>query len=64
MKFKALSHDKNVSTLKSNGLCLNCLCSGHFVKDCVSVHCCKKCQKPHHKLLHIESKEEGPPVVT
>ena len=57
-KFKALPHDKMVSTLKSNGLCLNCLRSGHFVRDCTSVHRCKKCQKPHHTLLHIEAKEE------
>lgn len=59
-KFKALSHDKMVSTLKSNGLCLNCLQPGHFVKDCVSVHvvrdvknltihCCTL--KPRRKLL-------------
>ena len=46
-----------VSVLKTNGLCLNCLRPGHFVKDCVSAHRCKKCQKPHHTLLHIEAKE-------
>ena len=61
-KFKALPHDKMVSVLKSNGLCLNCLRPGHFVKDCVSVHRCKKCQKPHHTLLHIEAKEENAAV--
>ena len=58
-KFKALPHDKMVSTLKSNGLCLNCLRPGHSVRDCGSVHRCKKCQKPHHTLLHIEAKEEN-----
>ena len=61
-KFKTLPHDKMVSTLKSNGLCLNCLRPGHFVKDCTSVHRCKKCQRSHHTLLHIEAKEENPSV--
>ena len=32
------------------------------MKDCVSVHRCKKCQKPHHTLLHIEAKEENTAV--
>ena len=30
-KFKAFSHEKMLSTLKANGLCINCLKSGHFV---------------------------------
>lgn len=62
-KFKALPHDKMISTLRSNGLCLNCLRPGHFVRDCRSVHRCKKCQNPHHTLLHIEAKEENPSPV-
>ena len=58
-KFRALSHDDMVSTLKANSLCLNCLRPGHFVKDCSSHHRCKTCQKPHHTLLHVESKAEA-----
>ena len=37
-KFKALNHDKMVSTLKSHNLCLNCLQPGHFVRQCKSLH--------------------------
>ena len=53
-RFKALSHDKMLSTLKTNKLCMNCLKPGHFVKQCKSVHHCHKCRKPHHTLLHLE----------
>ena len=53
-KFKAMSHDEKLSTLRKNNLCLNCLGSGHFAKQCRSSHQCKKCQWSHHILLHIE----------
>ena len=59
-KFKSLSHDEMVSTLKDNKLCLNCLKSGHFVRECKSLHRCRQCQKPHHTLLHVEPKELPP----
>lgn len=52
-KFESISHDK-VSTLKGNDLCMNCLSRGHFVKQCRSLYWCRKCQKPHHTLLHME----------
>ena len=54
--FKALSHADKLSVLKSNNFFLNCLKSGHFVRDCSSIHRCRICQKPHHSLLHSESK--------
>ncbi len=71
-KFKALSHDDMISTLKSKGMCINCLRPGHYIKDCSSAHRCKKCQKPHHTLLHVEYKgasqnqtpSDTPPVTT
>ena len=53
-QFRDMSHDTRVSTLKSNGLCMNCLGPNHFVRQCKSVHRCKQCQKPHHTLLHVE----------
>ena len=53
-KFKSLSHDEKMSVLKTNNLCSNCLSSGHFKKQCRSIHKCKVCQKPHHTLLHID----------
>ena len=42
-KFKALPHEKMVSTLKAHNLCLNCLKSGHFMKQCKSLHRCRIC---------------------
>ena len=41
-------------------LCMDCLRPGHFVKQCRSLHCCRKCQKPHHTLLHVDAKVESP----
>ena len=54
-RFKAYPHDQKIGTLKSNGICMNCLRAGHFVKNCKSLHHCKTCQKPHHTLLHIDN---------
>ena len=54
-RFRSMTHDEKVSTLKSNRLCMNCLGPNHFVKQCKSLHRCKQCQKPHHTLLHVES---------
>lgn len=53
--FRALPHNDMVSLLKANNLCLNCFKSGHFVRQCPSLHRCRRCQGPHHTLLHIES---------
>lgn len=71
-KFKGMSRDDRLSVLKKNNLCLNCLGSGHFLKQCRSLHRCKKCQKPHHTMLHTDGKREAahrpsessPPVET
>lgn len=49
--FKSLSHDKMISAIQSNGLCLNCLKPGHISKRCSSMNRCRKCQKPHHTLI-------------
>ena len=63
-KFKGLTHDKMIATLKTNDLCMNCLRPGHFVKQCRSLNRCRKCQKPHHTLLHIDPKAESPVAPT
>jgi len=60
-KFKALSHEDMLSLVKSNGLCLNCMRHGHHAKNCNSAHRCKRCQRPHHTLLHVEPKGETLP---
>ena len=36
--FKSMSNNDKVSVLKSNGLCMNCLGSGHFKQQCKSIH--------------------------
>ena len=33
---------------------VNFLKPGHFVRECKSLHRCRKCQKPHHSLLYVE----------
>ena len=61
-KFRSLSHDEKVSVLKTNNLCSNCLTSGHFKRQCKSIHKCKVCQKLHHTLLHIYQQNPTPPA--
>ena len=61
-KFKPLSHDQKVSLLRDNNLCMNCLSSGHFVKQCKSVHKCRKCQRPHLTLLHVDKPTADKPT--
>ncbi len=55
-KFLALPHNSKMSVLKSHDLCINCLRSGHFIRECKSLHRCRVCQRPHHSLLHSDSK--------
>lgn len=54
-RFKEMPHEAKIATVRSNGLCMNCFASNHFVKQCKSVHRCKRCQRPHHTLLHVDS---------
>ena len=44
-QFEPFNRDRRLSILKSNNLCLNCLGSGHFAKNCRSMNRCLKCQK-------------------
>ena len=53
-RFKSLLHNKMISILKVNGLCMR---PGHFIKQCKSLHHCRKCQKPHHTLLHVDTQD-------
>ena len=61
-KFKSLPHDRMLSTLKDNNICINCMRPGHFVRQCRSLSRCKKCQKSHHTLLHLDTANEGTPA--
>ena len=57
-KFRSMSHEDRMG--KDNKLCQNCLRSGHFVRQCKSLHKCHECQRPHHSLLHQVSKDTSP----
>ena len=65
-KFRGMQHDTKVSTLKSHGMCINCLGPNHFARTCKSIHRCRTCQKPHHSLLHVDRPHNvsSTPVVT
>ena len=43
---------------------MNCLRSGHFLKNCCSKQRCKECHKTHHSLFHIATppKRETKPL--
>ena len=53
-----LSHAQKMTIVKDNGLWLNFLRPGHFVNQCSSTQKCKKCQKPHHSWLHINTQDK------
>ena len=48
-----------MSLVRDQGYCLNCLRPGHYVRQCQSHHKCKRCQWPHHSLLHLETPEHS-----
>ena len=52
--FKSMSQDEKRSTLRTHNMCFNCLRTGHSAPRCNSSHRCKKCQRLHHTLLHLE----------
>ncbi len=55
-RFKPLPRDKMVSLIKTSELCLR---PEHFSRQCPSLNRCKKCQKPHHTLIHSQNKEDN-----
>ena len=57
-KFKSMSVNERQAIVKSNNLCMNCLRSDHYSQNCKSSHRCRDCQKPHHSLLHFNSKND------
>ena len=61
-QFKGMSHDDKLAVVKRNNLCLNCFSSGHYLKQCKSTHRCKRCQRPHHTMLHVEPESGGNPT--
>ncbi|XP_018375244.1 PREDICTED: uncharacterized protein LOC108769012 [Trachymyrmex cornetzi] len=52
-RFLELSPQDRANHLKTARLCLNCMRSGHFVRDC-KARSCRQCSGKHHTLVHFE----------
>ena len=52
-EFKKKTVDNRRKFVRDEGLCFNCLRSGHTTKDCSSTKKCKLCNKSHNTMLHI-----------
>ena len=57
-KFRLLSHERKMVTVKVNNIWMNCPNKVHFVAKCKCHHRSRKCQNPHHTLLHIDHREQ------
>lgn len=53
--FEAWNMEQRWDFIRSEGLCRNCLRSGHHTLSCKVPYKCKKCQKLHHTSLHMEN---------
>ncbi|XP_066585517.1 uncharacterized protein [Prorops nasuta] len=58
-KFKALSGSDRHNEIRRLGLCFNCL-GQHQVRNCNSKRFCRKCQGPHHTMLHRDGSHVQP----
>lgn len=56
--FLNLSVQDRISAVKQKQLCINCLRSGHYAKECKSTKC-RKCSKTYNTLLHIEGRKSS-----
>lgn len=52
-KFKRLSVNERFEYIKKNKLCINCLKSNHFSKQCRMKASCTSCSARHNSLLHL-----------
>lgn len=51
-QFKGIHVNNRFDVVKKNGLCINCLNSGHQVAHCPSKNRCRTCNRSHHTSLH------------
>ncbi|XP_062704057.1 uncharacterized protein LOC134286461 [Aedes albopictus] len=58
-KFQKWKISERYDAVRKNGLCMNCLSSGHLARNC-SKGSCRKCGRRHHTLLHAESNSVNP----
>ncbi|XP_071052972.1 uncharacterized protein [Onthophagus taurus] len=62
--FTKLTVRGRIDRVKQLKVCMNCLRSGHFVKQCRSSSC-KRCNSRHHTLLHLtHDRLDSPPQPT
>jgi hypothetical protein len=62
-KFKVQTPDKMISTLKTDGLCMNCLKPGHFVKQCKLLHQVSRMSEATHTTRRCTSNPRNfPPI--
>lgn len=57
-KFLAMSVEERFKVVKEKKLCFNCLNKTHAASQCQSKYKCKKCEKSHHTLLHLDRQEK------
>jgi len=57
-EFLRLSARDRLAAVKQRQLCVNCLRSGHYAKDCRS-GMCRRCSRAHNTLLHVESADSA-----
>ena len=60
--FKKLRVGQRLQFVRSKGLCVNCLLSGHFVRECPKSSFCKVsgCQSKHSTYLHPQRDAQDP----
>ena len=52
--FGNLPHSDKMEFAKTNKLCFKCLRSGHFGPECQRVEKCRRCEREHPTVMHIE----------
>lgn len=53
-RFQKMRISERYDAVRKNGLCINCLSSGHLARNC-SKGFCRQCGRKHHSLLHTDS---------
>lgn len=57
-KFRVLSTEEKVATVKKLRLCFNCL-GKHKVHDCTNKNRCQKCRGMHHTEIHFDNRNQA-----
>lgn len=58
--FKAMPTHTRIEEVKKQKLCLNCLRSSHYIRECQSSGC-RQCNRKHNTLLHLNNSYDNPP---